>query len=211
MSDGFLSDEGWDVTTRPWYKVAEVKKTILAAPYVDVSTNKLIVSAAAPLYDHESGNVIGVVGIDMALDRLNTIMQSYTLGENGFYMLIAADEQIVYHTDNALIQKKVSEIGMSEGILSNIKNKKYAFQEYQIDNKSYYGYLSPVGDTGWHILSGLPAKEFRQTFMNLMLSIIAIFLVGIAVILGFIRLISRAMSKPLQNLPKKRSKLQMVI
>lgn len=203
MSDGFLSEPGWDVTARPWYQVSVVKSVLLTAPYVDVSTKKLIVSAAAPIYDQESGNIIGAAGIDMALDHLETIMKSYKLGKNGFYILVAADDQIVYHTNSDLIQQKITDIGVSEKVLSDLKNQVYSFQKYKVNGNSFYGSLIPVGNTGWHILSGLPAREFDQTFTTLMISIIAIFLLGIAVIFGFIRLISRAMSKPLKNLTEK--------
>lgn len=203
MSDGFLSEPGWDVTARPWYQVSVVKSVLLTTPYVDVSTKKLIVSAAAPIYDQESGNIIGAAGIDMALDHLETIMKSYKLGKNGFYILVAADDQIVYHTNSDLIQQKITDIGVSEKVLSDLKNQVYSFQKYKVNGNSFYGSLIPVGNTGWHILSGLPAREFDQTFTTLMISIIAIFLLGIAVIFGFIRLISRAMSKPLKNLTEK--------
>lgn len=58
QSDGFVSEDGWDVTQRPWYQVKNLKHAMLTEPYVDASTGQLIVSAASPVYD-AAGEVIG--------------------------------------------------------------------------------------------------------------------------------------------------------
>ena len=42
QSDGFTSEEGWDITGRGWYGCIETKETILTEPYVDSSTGKMI-------------------------------------------------------------------------------------------------------------------------------------------------------------------------
>ena len=42
QSDGFKSEEGWDITGRGWYGCITEKKTVLTEPYVDSSTGKMI-------------------------------------------------------------------------------------------------------------------------------------------------------------------------
>ena len=66
QSDGFTSEEGWDITGRGWYSCIETKKTILTEPYVDSSTGKMIVSAAAPVIDDADQTVLGAVGMDIS-------------------------------------------------------------------------------------------------------------------------------------------------
>ena len=51
QSDGFTSEEGWDITGRGWYSCIETKKTILTEPYEDSSTGKMILSAASPVFE----------------------------------------------------------------------------------------------------------------------------------------------------------------
>ena len=59
QSDGLTSEEGWDITGRGWYRCIETKQTILTEPYVDSSTGKLVLSAAAPVIDDATGTVLG--------------------------------------------------------------------------------------------------------------------------------------------------------
>ena len=44
------------------------KMCIRDSAYTDVSTGKLILSAAAPVYDPSGKNIVGVAGLDIALD-----------------------------------------------------------------------------------------------------------------------------------------------
>ena len=46
ISDGFVSEEGWDITSRPWYQCVNLGKTIFTTPYVDVSTGNLVITVA---------------------------------------------------------------------------------------------------------------------------------------------------------------------
>ena len=74
QSDGFTSGEGWDVTTREWYKCIDLGKTILTEPYVDSSTGKMILSAVSPVYDDATGSAIGAVGIDISMEHMTEVI-----------------------------------------------------------------------------------------------------------------------------------------
>ena len=82
QSDGFTSEEGWDITGRGWYSCIETKKTILTEPYIDSSTGTMILSAASPVYDDTTGAVLGAVGMDISLDHMTKIMSEYKIGRN---------------------------------------------------------------------------------------------------------------------------------
>ena len=58
MSDGYISEEGWQVSSRPWYKCTEVGDTILTEPYEDVNTGKSVLTIATPIYNLISDNCI---------------------------------------------------------------------------------------------------------------------------------------------------------
>ena len=83
QSDGFTSEEDWDITGRGCYSCIETKKTILTEPYVDSSTGKMIVSAAAQVIDDADQTVLGAVGMDISLDHMTTVMSEYKIGKNG--------------------------------------------------------------------------------------------------------------------------------
>ena len=86
QSDGFTSEEGWDITGRGWYGCIETKQPILTEPYTDSSTGKLILSAAAPVIDDTDGTVLGAVGMDISLDHMTKIMSEYKIGKKGYVL-----------------------------------------------------------------------------------------------------------------------------
>lgn len=200
MSDGFTAPPDWDVTARPWYKVSETKTPLLTSPYVDDSTNKLVVTAVSSISDSVSNEIIGAAGLDISLDHLKTIMSGYKLGKNGFYLIVDAQNQIVYHPNSELIQKNIQDIGISNNMISNLDKHDSVFGKYSLEGLSYYGSSIPIGNTGLFIISGLPGSEYTQEIVRITLTILFIFFIGMCIVSLFIRIISKSMVKPLKEL-----------
>ncbi|MEG1292413.1 MAG: cache domain-containing protein, partial [Lachnospiraceae bacterium] len=163
QSDGFITEDGWDVTSRPWYKVKETKEVFLTSPYEDASTGKLIITAAAPIIDEKTGEAIGASGIDITLEQLNKIMSKYTLGKKGSFLLADADSQIIYNKEESLQGKKVDEIGLSKNVIDAITKDKNEFMKYTRDNVANYGYVTNIENINWSVTSMLPATEYNAT------------------------------------------------
>ena len=109
QSDGFNSEEGWDITGRGWYPCIENKETFLTEPYVDSSTEKIILSIASPVIDDETGAVLGAVGVDLSLEHMTEIMEEYKIGRNGYILLMSEKGTFLYHPDGDVIQKNIKE------------------------------------------------------------------------------------------------------
>ena len=114
--------------------------------YTDVSTGKLILSAAAPVYDPSGKNVVGVAGLDIALDHINELFFSYTVGDNGFVILLTSDGTIIYHPNTDYQLKTLTEIGVSDNVVNALGGGNTAVK-YTIGNKSRYGYIVDITDT----------------------------------------------------------------
>lgn len=207
QSDGYITEEGWDVSTRPWYAVKSTKAVYLTEPYQDVSTGETVITAAAPLIDDETGEVIGAAGIDMALAQVSKIMEQYTLGENGSFLLSDSAGTVIYYPDSSLVQKNVSEIGLSDNIVDAILNNKTEFTQYSFNGIKQYGYVSMVGATNWNVTSMLPAREFNKTVNQLGAFVAVIFIVGIIAIAVIVRIIARNMVRPLKELTNAASRI----
>jgi len=124
QSDGFVSDETWDITGRGWYGCITDKKTILTEPYIDSSTGKMILSAAAPVYDDTTGAVIGAVGFDISLDHMTNVLQGYKIGRGGYLLLLSENGTFLYHPQSNFIEKKISEINISQNVADAVASKK---------------------------------------------------------------------------------------
>lgn len=198
QSGGYTSLAGWDITSRPWYKVAETKKIYLTEPYKDVSTDITILTIAAPVLDGEMA--IGVAGVDISLEQMNAIMSDYHLGDNGLFVLINANGTVMYHPDRGLLEKNIAELGIAENMLAHIENGLQEVIAYTMNGNKYYGTASPIGETGWTVLSAMPSSEFYKNSYIIAGTIAGIFLFGILIIVFLIFGVSRAIVQPLKNL-----------
>lgn len=162
QSDGFISEEGWDITGRGWYGCIETKETILTEPYVDSSTGKMILSAAAPVCDNETGDVLGAVGMDIALDHMTEIMGEYKIGRKGYMLLLSENGTFLYHPQSDIIQKNLKEVNISQNVIQAVDSKRNEFLKYKANGSAKFGSLQCAGDTGYIVLSSLPLSEYYE-------------------------------------------------
>ncbi len=202
QSDGLTSEEGWDITGRGWYRCIETKQTILTEPYVDSSTGKLVLSAAAPVIDEASGTVLGAVGMDIALDHMTKIMSEYKIGSNGYILLLSENGTYLYHPQNDLIQKNIKDSDISQNVTDAIASKQDAFLRYQADGVAKYGFLQRAGNTGYVVLSSLPLTEYYSILIVMVLALIVLFAVGIFMIAIRIRKSAARLTRPILELNK---------
>lgn len=201
QSDEFTTPEGWDITSRPWFTCTTLGKTVLTEPYVDASTGQMILSVASPIYD-ESGKVLGVAGMDISMTQIMNVMQQHKIGDKGYVMLLSADGLIVYHPEESQIQKNIAEIGVSQNVLAAIEEQEESFFKYSIDGANKYGYITPVGTTGFMVISSLPSSEFYTQLIGRLRLLIVVFIVGMALILLGVTQITKKITKPILELNK---------
>ena len=200
QSDNFTSEDGWDISSRPWYRAMELDHPILTEPYADASTGQVIVSAVCGVFDGSTGKPLGVMGLDIKLSQLVTIMGNYRIGTDGFVVLATEGGQIVYHPNNDMIQKNVAEVDMSENIKQAITTQAAGNYKYTMNQESYFGAVNRVGDSGWLVLSSIPKSEALASRTAVTTTITAVFFLGSALLVLLIFLISKGMTKPLRKL-----------
>ena len=199
QSDGYTSASSFDITQRDWYQVTQTGKSMLTNAYTDVSTGKLILSAAAPVYDPSGKNVVGVAGLDIALDHINELFFSYTVGDNGFVILLTSDGTIIYHPNTDYQLKTLTEIGVSDNVVNALGGGNTAVK-YTIGNKSRYGYIVDITDTDYFVLSCLPTSEYFSSLTICMVIMLVLIVIGIAATVIAIRKVASAITKPISTL-----------
>lgn len=199
QSDGFISEEGWDITGRGWYGCITDRKTVLTEPYVDSSTGRLILSAAAPVYD-DDGTVLGAVGMDIALDHMTKIMGEYRIGRNGYMLLLSENGVFLYHPQNDIIQKNVKDVDISRNIADAVMSKSDGFYKYKAEGQTKYGALQQAGETGYIVLSSMPGTEYFEVLVLMVIALAVIFALGIALIAVRIRKSAASLTKPILEL-----------
>ena len=199
MSDGFISDESFDVSSRPWYKCTEVGGTILTEPYQDVNTGKQVLTIASPVYD-TSGKTLGVTGLDILLDDVISIASEYVIGESGYVMLLSTDGMFIYHPNQEYINTYISDMNISQEVIDAVLNKQEILTRYKVNGASKYGFVANVGNTGYMVISSISSTEYFQSIFMLGAALIAVFIVGIIVILLSMKKAAAQITKPLEEL-----------
>lgn len=200
QSDGYTSDDSFQITEREWYKAVSDQTTIFTNAYTDASTGKLILSVAAPIYDKGHTNVLGVSGLDIALDHISTLFSAYTVGKAGFVILVSEDGTIIYHPNTQNQMKKLSDIGVSGQVMTALEQRNDTALKYTASGQSKRGYLANINGTNYYALSCLTTTEYYSSLVKCVAIMIVLALAGIALIVIAIHKVSAQITKPILGL-----------
>lgn len=169
--------EGFDATSRDWYKNAsnERERLIYTNPYKDTGTGKLVISISKAV--ENNGQVVGVIGMDISIDELFQKFSNITIGQWGHICIVDSNGIIISNKDKNTIGKNISDV---VNIWTEIKNGKSGFKEYEFKgNKRYVSYVSS-SNMSWKIMGMLQEKELiKSTSIIKRLTFIMIIFMGI--------------------------------
>lgn len=203
-STDFIADYStWNINERSWFKEMSAKNdTVITEPYVDAETKLIVISCATPIFDSETGEIIGAVGIDMKLERLNYIMNEYTLGGNGYCVLTTSKNSISYYPDESYQDINISESEFDQKLINSIVEKKYGDLKFKDIKSTAYGYIAPVGDLGWTITAVLPSLKYNKVYYILVGILFIIFLLTVTVSIFMIKNSAKKIVDPILRLNK---------
>ncbi len=208
MSDGYVAALGsdWQITQRPWFiKMMEKKGLSLSDPYIDASTQKLVVTIAIPVYSN--GQMVGAFGIDMALDQLNTILSSLRLGDTGYYCFVTDSNTIIYHPNADYVMQYVDDLPVTDDVKDFVKTPSTDVVEYELNGKTICGFTSSVGTTGWRIISSIPQEEVDKPYLEMRTILYSIIGIIMLVLCAIIYIAAKKMISPLRKLAEASDKI----
>lgn len=199
MSDGYISGSDFDVTTREWYKCTVTGETYLTEPYEDVNTGKTVISISTPVVD-DGGNYIGVSGIDISIEEIIAFMENYTIGEDGFTILLAQSGSFLYHRNEELIGTLIQDMDITDNVVTAVQNGDVELLKYTASGEGKWGYVSPVGDTGLITLSCIPSGQYYSSLIAAVIMLALVFIGGLVFIIIVMRKAAAVIVKPLIEL-----------
>ncbi|WFD10488.1 cache domain-containing protein [Tepidibacter hydrothermalis] len=147
-------EDGFDPKQRPWYQNAvETNAISWTEPYIDVHSNKLVVTASVPIYD-TNDKFIGVIGIDIDLDTLSKNINKMTIGSNGYPILISPNKLMMSHKKTEKIGKTLDSNELIKALDENKISSSYELEEDGII-KSKYAQFKTMDSTGWIIIGSM--------------------------------------------------------
>ena len=192
------SEEGYDVSSKEYYKAVTEDKICISDPYIDALTGGVVITISGPV--KANGEIVGLAAVDIAISDLTTMVDGYELGEKGFFSLITKNNVIIARNNGETILKPISDVSISDNIINTINTNTEEVEEYTYGNEVYVGDSVKIGDTGWKILSSLPKDEFTENTHQLVLTITLVFSILIVFLLVVIFLLIRRMTKPIKKI-----------
>lgn len=192
----------FNATDREWYKMAisSPDQVVWSPPYKDAATGKFIVTASKTVMDPNTKQIIGVVGLDLKIDKLTELIASSKIGYGGFAFLFDPKGVAMVHPTEQ--GKDLS----NYSFVKEMYNGKSGEIKYNFQNNDRILFYTTTPN-GWKIGIAYKYNEMLQDANNLgkLLAIVTAFaLVLISVIIYFITL---SITKPIMRLKEQASKI----
>jgi len=190
--------DDFDPSERLWYKdaVANNGKIIETEPYLDFDSNEYIITYACSIHD-DSGKRLGVVCIDVPLDKISNIVIHAALNEGGYGLLAAQDMTVISYANHSFIGKRVYELDLPLSVYSDrIRDGEDLYEQHMTNwKKEDVIAFSRTLKNGWHLVLLTP-KDLYYMGTRRMLAVLCL-LGGVmaAALIVFLIRIDRAKDK----------------
>lgn len=167
--DPALNTAGYDPRTRGWYKEAQAAgKAITTAPYVSATMKTLVVTLAEPV--RQSGQIIGVTGSDLLLDKLIKDVLAIEVPGEGYALLVNQQGQIVAHPKQDLILKPTETISSQLTIakLASAADQHAPF-ELTLDGSVKVLMAETVANTDWLLVMVMDKEVLEQPLNDMLM------------------------------------------
>lgn len=216
----------YDPRVRPWYKGAIAENDIFwSDPYIFYTSQKPGITISGPTYNLK-GQLRGIVGVDIEIDKLSTFISNLRIGVNGYAFMLNQNRDVVaFHDVEQLkfvesgdkaslrlvkideFQDKLSRaafaaLGVAQDETSKILLDRPEHVSFTIEDENYQAMFTPFPDPQWPWIIGmyLPDNDYlgalKQDRVNNYLLTFAISVMASILIL----FIARSIARPLIGL-----------
>jgi methyl-accepting chemotaxis protein len=182
MPEGNVSSD-FDPTSRSWYIGAVEKDGLIwTDPYIDEVKGNLVVAVAVPLYDN-SEKFIGVLGADISLESLTSMVNQFKVGEEGYFILSNNQGNIVIHPQLDKIGQPLATDILRE---TSISGDKEGTLSYNYNGEDKFTAYTTIEKTDWKLFGTFNISEVNdKTRIILIESVIAMLvLIALGILMG---------------------------
>ncbi|MDR0442961.1 MAG: hypothetical protein LBH44_06105 [Treponema sp.] len=189
-SIGWIPPDDYVPQSRPWYIAAEEAdgKVGTTEPYLLVSLQTVAITFARRIFD-DDGNPLGVVCLDIRLDRIRQYAVETQFAEKGYGFLLSRDFTVIAHPNPSMVGIVLADQKSGIADFANeLKQTGFISERISTDYRGiksivYIGRLY----NGWYMGIVTPRDTYYKTTRNLMVMLSALGTV-LAVILSLILL-----------------------
>ncbi|QGY39064.1 response regulator [Pseudodesulfovibrio cashew] len=203
----FDPGDTYDPRTRPWFRKAVNSNALIwTDPYIFFTSKKPGITTANPVYDAE-GRFVGVIGVDIEIDKLSTFISKLNVSEHGRAFILSRSGDLIAHADVDKLKHhgddekirltKIDELDDTvarEALRSlnkphgNLSLTEPVFTSFTLEGEKYNAMFAPFVESQWPWIIGIymPEDDYlgaikKNSLLNIL---IAVFAVGIALSAG---------------------------
>ncbi|WP_243291672.1 methyl-accepting chemotaxis protein [Bacillus sp. FJAT-47783] len=193
--------DDFDPTSRPWYQLALENKeeVVWTEPYEDAASGELLITGAKAI--EHNGKTIGVLGFDVSLEAVDSIVNNVHVGHNGYGYLMDSNGMALSHP--TLKGKDLFELSF----MQPLKESDNGLLDYEYDQDERMMVYDTIDGVNWKIGVVYQYKELMKTAnaLKLMNFVITVVAVVFAVICSYF--VSRSIARPILTLTNQAEKV----
>ena len=205
-------NDHYEYFTMDWYQLPKLlDRPVWTEPFADYNPDDIfspdrIISYCKPLKDGK-GEYVGTISVDLSLDFLSNTISAVKPYPNSYSIMIGQSGTYFVHPDTTkLFYESIftPTLERPDTALANLghamQNGEQGMRQLNIDGKDCYVFYKPLSTTGWSVAIVCPESDIFSGYLHLVNSVIAIIVIGLAIMLFvFFNIINREM-KPLSQL-----------
>ena len=226
VADVLDPQDDFDPRTRPWYKRADAERQIVwTDPYIFFTSQKPGITIAGPNYD-VTGNLRGIIGVDIEIDQLSTFIGNLKIGKNGRAFMINNNGDLVafpalekirktgddgskgfrlvkiQELDDVLSRKAFTALDLQAEADGRYHLPQSRFARFEHEGRHYHAMLTPFSIARWPWIIGvhLPEDDYLGGLKGNRRDTILLTLVISAVATLIALLLARSIIRPIAKL-----------
>ena len=180
------------------------KKLTIVPPYLDANTPvpTVMTSITMPIMDGDK--VLGVVGLDIAMDFIQSVVTSVRPYGSGYAQLITDTGLVIAGPDIDVDSEQMPSV--SSGVLEQIRtgNSFVRMEESSISGGLMRSFYTPIMvesfTAPWYFKVSLPEYMIAQHLRKALMQQSSISLVALAILMGLVFYAANSVSKPLSRI-----------
>ncbi|HDR7966123.1 methyl-accepting chemotaxis protein [Bacillus pacificus] len=195
LADGGKVPEGYDPTSRQWYKASEsdTKSIIWGQPQYEIATGKLSIGVSKAIVGQD-GSVLGVVAMDVSLGTIQKLLHNIQYN-NGGEMFIVNDKNIAIVYPGQ-VGKDVSK----ESLVKSLNKDETKFAVTTLGGNDVVAYSQLFDKMKWKIGIVYPKDTIDGLLNSTRNTVIIMACISLFVGIAASYLFSRRLARPLQLL-----------
>ena len=211
-----VTTTNFDPRIKTWYTQALANPDVVAisAPYESFNeTNNVIISASSTIKD-TSEDIVGVIGIDVSLDKLSEMIRDIKIGDTGYVFLYLKDGTMLAHPNADLNFKNILQLNMLGYTLTQTNDSiNHPFENYNKFTDENNGNFETVINgspvlvniytskyTGWKMASVIQKSELISKANQIGYLIILIAIGSLLFVIVLTLIITKKLTKPITEL-----------